>query len=249
MIVISPNHHPEADKFWREKSGGRINGARILGAAQAKYLAPLFDRYDMMVTYASDFPFEIPNNVKRIAVMHHANWPKEESFKLWQRVNVKLWGREVDYFCNEQFIIDLIKEGGGRAYYLPRFIDTSKYPHTLCIKTIDTLWLGNRWACFEGEYQCYCQSVKKPLCIDGGWLWNGQTKIRPVKREQVPIMLAKAKKVWAIGVSQLEAQFYGCDIVSYRGGILPFYDEVSIQKYVKDLLDKIWAERDPRFGE
>lgn len=243
MIVVSPNHHPEADRVWREVLGGRVNGARVLGAAQAKYLAPLFDRYDMLVTYASNISFDIPNNVKRIAVCWHQNWPKEEAFKTWQRVNVSLRDYEVDYFCNEHFIVDLIREGGGRAYYLPRFIDTTHYPKTNCTKTINTLWLGNRWRMFKGEYQLYCQSVEKPLCIDGGWLFNGEKKIRPVKREQVPLMLAKAKTVWAIGVSQLEAQFYGCEIVSYRGDVLPFYDENTIREYTKNLLDKIWTKR------
>jgi len=244
MYIIGVNNHYAANKFWKERLGSKPNGARVLGAAMEKYLAPIIERYyDAAIFYAADLITpemldRIPLDKKVFVAVHH-NWPKEESFRCWQRVNVKLWGREVDYFCNEQFIIDLIREGGGRAYYLPRFIDTSKYPKTNCTRTIDTLWLGNRWACFEAEYQYYCQSVKKPLCIDGGWLWNGQTKIRPIKREQIPKILAQTKKVWAIGVSQLEAQFYGCDIISYRGGILPFYDEVSIQKYVKKLMEEI----------
>ena len=240
MIVVSPNHHPEADKFWREKLGRKPNGARTLGSAQAKYLTDAMSPYyDMLITYASDYPFDIPKGAKRIAVMWHSNFPWMDGFKCWQRVNVRLIDYEVDYFVNEKPLLNLIKEVYPRAFYLPRFIDATKYPHTLCIKTIDTLWFGNKWNEFVFDFDTYIHSVKEPYWICHGEMGLGEKKIKPLNRMETLLTLAKAKKVWAIGVSQLEAQFYGCDIVSYRGGVLPFYDEVGIQKYVKRLMEEI----------
>ena len=249
MEIIAPNSHPTADKVWREQLGSKPNGARTLGSAQAKYLAPLFEPYyDEMVCYASDYQFEIPEGAKRIAVMVHQNYPWVEAFKIWQRTNVKLKRYEVDYFANEPKIVELIRQGGGKCFYLPRFIDTTEYPIFSDIKKYKHLWFGNPWNEFKKEFEYYKDTTH------GWWICHGRfgrndKVIKELNRFETLRILSQAKEVWAIGVSQLEAQYYGCKIVSYRDGVLPFYNEDTIQDYTKDLLEKIWRERRPRLGK
>jgi hypothetical protein len=215
MEIVYPNHHPVADKVWREQLGSKPNGARTLGSAQAKYLAPIFEPYyDLMVCYASDYQFEIPEGTKRIAIMVHQNYPWAEAFKVWQRTNVRLLEYEVDYFANEQKIVDLINSGGGKCFYLPRFIDTKKYPKFNCTRIYDCLWFGNPWNEFKKEFDYYKDTT------NGWWICHNQfgKKDKVIKdkleRTETLRLLAQAKEVWAIGVSQLEAQYYGCKIVS-----------------------------------
>lgn len=249
MIILSPGNHPTADKFWKDMLGSKPNGARTLGSAQAEHLAPIFAKYyDMMVCYASDFPFEIPAGVKRIAVMVHQNFPWVESFKVWQRTNIKFKGYEVDYFANEPKIIALIREGGGKCYYLPRFIDTALYPTFKVRKSIPELWFGNPWNEFKGEFEMYkATTCGKWICH--GELGEGDKVIKKLDRYDTLLNVARAKKVWAIGVSQLEAQHYGCEVVSYRGPVLPFYDQKKIKPYTLNLLNEIWGSRGPGFGK
>ena len=247
MITVGPGTHPEADEFWKTKLGSKPNGARVLGGAMVRNLADIFENYyDMMVAYACDYPFEIPDGVKKIAVMWHQNYPFVTGFKVWQRVNIKLIDYDVDYYCNEPAILKLIKEGGGKAFYLPRFIDTRNYPVFNESKSVETLWFGNAWGEFQDEFDYYKRTVKKPYWITHGELGLGDKKIRDLNRYYTLQTVAKAKKVWAIGISQLEAQFYGADIVSYRDGILPFYDQNTIREYLIGLLDEIGAEKIPR---
>ena len=250
MIVVSPNHHPQADKVWRELLGSKPNGARTLGTAQEKYLADVFEPYyDMLVTYASDYPFEIPEGVKRIAIMWHQNYPWTEGFKVWQRVNCRLKSYEVDYFVNEEKLLSLIEEVGGRAYFFPRFIDTKKYPKFNCTKNIPTLWFGNPWREFSKEFEGYKLMNEHPWWICHGELGYGDEKKRALNRRETLQFLARAKEVWAIGISQLEAQYYGAEIVSYRGDVLPFYDEKMIVEEAKKLLGVIYPDRLPGLGE
>lgn len=237
MIIIAPGSHPEADKFWKEKLGSKPNGARTLGSAIAKNLADIFEpHYDMLITYASDFKFDIPKGVKKIALIWHQNFPWTDGFKTWQRVNLKLQDYDVDYFVNESVLLSLIKDVYPQAYYLPRFIDTSEYPMFLAKKDIKTLWFGNAWGEFQSEFAMYKSVVEKPIWISHGKLGCGDEVIKEVDREETLRTLARAQTVWAIGVSQLEAKYYDCDIASYRGEPLPFYNQITIRDYLKDLL-------------
>lgn len=237
MIIIAPGSHPEADKFWKEKLSSKPNGARTLGTAIANNLANIFEpHYDMLITYASDYKFEIPDGVKKIAVIWHQNFPWVEGFKVWQRVNCKLTDYDVDYFVNESVLLSLIKDVYKQAYYLPRFIDTTEYPKFNVEKDIKTLWFGNAWGEFQGEFAMYKNLVEKPMWISHGKLGCGEEVIKEVDREETLRTLARAQTVWAIGVSQLEAKYYGCDIASYRGEPLPFYDQSTIRDYLKDLV-------------
>lgn len=237
MIIIAPGSHPEADRFWKEKLGSKPNGARTLGGAIADNLSDIFEpHYDMLVTYASDYKFEIPDGVKKIAVIWHQNFPWVEGFKVWQRVNLKLQGYDVDYFVNESALLSLIKDVHKQAYYLPRFIDTTEYPKFNVEKEIKTLWFGNAWGEFRNEFDAYKSLAENPLWITHGKLGVGEKTIRGLSREETLEVLAKSQTVWAIGVSQLEAQYYGCNVASYRGEPLPFYDQNTIRDYLKDLL-------------
>lgn len=241
MRVIHPNNHAAAIKFWKKYLHSKPNGARTLGKAQAKYLEDIFSPYyDLMVTYASDYEFPIPDGTKKIAVMWHQNFPWTEGFKVWQRVNNKLLKYEVDYFCNEQKIVDLIREVGGSAYFLPRFIDTKMYPKLNAKRDIDTLWFGNKWNEFANEFSLYCLTVDKPYWITHGQFGCGDEVIHDnINRVETLKTLARAKTVWAIGISQLEAAYYGAKVVSYRGEVLPFYDEESIREYARKMLEEI----------
>ena len=237
MIILSPGHHPEADKFWKEKLGSKPNGARTLGGAIADNLADIFEpHYDMLITYASDFPFEIPEGVKKIAVIWHQNYPWTEGFKVWQRVNIKLKDYDVDYFFNEKKLAGLVKDVYSKVYYLPRFIDTKKYPKFDTFKAIDVLWFGNRWGEFRNEFEAYTKIIKDPRWISHGKYGIGEEDGKDIDRDTTLALLAKAKKVWAIGVCQLEAQLYGCEVFSYRGDVLPFYDQNTIRDYLANLL-------------
>lgn len=239
MIIVSPNHHPEADKFWKEKLNSKPNGARTLGGAIADNLSDIFaEHYDMLVTYASDYPFDIPEGVKKIAVIWHQNFPWVEGFKVWQRVNIRLKDYDVDYFVNESVLLSLIKDVYKKAYYLPRFIDTTDYPKFNKKKDIKTLWFGNAWGEFRNEFDAYKSLVEKPLWITHGKLGEGDETIKELTREETLEIVARAQVVWAIGVSQLEAHYYGCDIASYRGEPLPFYDQNTIKVYLRDILDR-----------
>lgn len=250
MYIISPGHHPVADEVWRTKLNSKPNGARTLGSAQAKYLAGEFEKhYDMLVTYCSSFDFDIPEDVKKIAVCWHQNFPWVDAFKQWQRTNLKFKDYEVDWFCNEEKIVELINEGGGRAFYLPRFIDTKEMPKPKIAKEYDTLWFGNQWGGFQNEFAMYKRNAHKPYWVAHGTFGYGDKKIREVNHEQSLDIVNKARVVWAIGVSQLEAQYLGARIVSYRGKILPYYDETTIPLFTRRLLDKIWSERDPGLGK
>lgn len=240
MIVVAPGSHPQADKFWQEKLHCKPNGARTLGSAMAKNIADLFEPYyDMVIAYASDIPYDIPEGVKKIAIMWHQNYPWTDGFKVWQRVNVRLQGYEVDYFVNEQKLIDLIKEFCPNVYYLPRFIDTSEYPKFDVKKDIDTLWFGNAWGEFKGEFDMYKHVVPNPMWITHGELGRGNKKVMELPDRKTTLeMVARSKTVWAIGISQLEAQFYGAKIVSYRGPVLPYYNEKTIRSYLRRLLQQ-----------
>lgn len=250
MKIISPNHHPEADKIWRGVLGAKPNGARTLGKAIADNLADVFSEYyDMLVAYASDYPFEIPAGTKNIAVIWHQNYPWVEGFKVWQRVNIRLLDYNVDYFVNEWKLLNLIKDVYKNVYYLPRFIDTREYPNFNLKKNIQTLWFGNAWGEFRGEFSSYKKTNPEPYWVSHGTFGIGEEKLKDIDRKEALKILSRAKKVWAIGVSQLEAQYYGADIISYRDGILDFYDQESIRGYVEELLKKIWAERFPSLGE
>lgn len=249
MNIIKPGNHPAADKFWETVLNKKPNGARTLGDAQAKWLAKCFEPYyDLLVTYASEYDFDIPEGTKRIAIMTHQNFPWVAGLRSWQKVNNKLQGYEVDYFINEQNLINLVKEAGGRAFYLPRFIDATKYPRFLHEKDIETLWFGNAWGEFQGEFAMYKNTVKNPVWITHGNFGAGDKTIRSLSRMETLAILARAKEVWAIGISQLEAQLYNCDIVSYRGPVLPYYDQKTIVPYTKELLNKIWSEKNPTLG-
>lgn len=240
MYIISPGHHPEADKFWKEKLSCKPNGARTLGAAITKNLSKTFEPYyDMLITYASNFPFEIPEDVKKIAVIHHENFPWVDGFRAWQKVNNKLKDYEVDYFVNEQKILGLIKDVYPRVFYLPRFVDTEELPKVETVKDIDTLWFGNAWGAFQTEFGSYKGLMKKPYWITHGEFGLGEEKIKDIDREETLKTVARAKTVWAIGVSQLEAQYYGCKIFSYRGPVLPFYNQKTIRQYLSKLLREI----------
>lgn len=243
MNIISPGTHPVADKFWKEILHEKPNGARTLGAAQAKHLADLFEPYyDLMVCYASEYDFDIPKGTKRIAIMTHQNFPWTAGFKSWQRVNNKLKGYEVDYFMNEPKLIGLVREVGGRAFYLPRFIDTNEYPKIVGETQIPTLWFGNAWGEFQGEFEMYKQQ-KEPYWITQGRFGCGEEVIKDnLDRSTTLTILASAKKVWAIGICQLEARYYGAEVVSYRGELLPYYDEKTIRPYTKRLLKDVRSQ-------
>lgn len=244
MIIIAPGSHPEADKFWKEQLCSKPNGARTLGTAIAKNLADIFEpHYDMLITYASDFKFEIPNGVKKIAVIVHQNFPWVEAFKVWQRSNVKLWGYEVDYFCNEQTLIKLIREGGGHCYYLPRFIDTTEYPKPKKNKTIDELWFTNVWDVWKDTFDEYKRQHPDGAWISHGCFGIGDRKIKNLNRDETLNIVNSAKTVWSLGVSQLEAKYFGANVVSLRGAVLDFYDQKTIVPYTKKLLDDINKHR------
>ena len=244
MIIIHPDNHEKAINFWKNTLGGKPNGARTLGAAQAKYLAPIFEPYyDMMITYASDIPVEIPHGVKKIAIMWHQNFPWSSGITVWRRTRWHYIRYDVDYFCNEPHIIELIREAGGSAFLLPRFIDTTTLPAPPATKIFPTLWFGNRWAEFGGEFEKYKMKNKHPYWLSHGVLGLGEKKLYEIDREDALQIVNEAKKVWAIGVSQLEAQYFGAEIVSYRGEILPFYDQETIQDYAGNLLQEIQDRR------
>lgn len=253
MIVIAPGKHPEADKFWKEKLGSKPNGARTLGTAIEKNLTDIFEQYyDMLVCYASDFNFEIPDGVKKIAIIWHQNFPWTEGFKAWQRVNLKLANYDVNYFVNESVLGSLISHAykQSRVYYLPRFIDTFEYPVFKVKKDINTLWFGNAWGEFKSEFEMYKNLVDKPMWITHGELGRGEETIKKLTREETLKTVARAETVWAIGVSQLEAKYYGCNITSYRGEPLPFYDQNTIRDYLRSLLeDKVRPLSLPGLGE
>ena len=136
---------------------------------------------------------------------------------MWQRVNCKLIDYDVDYFVNESVLLSLIKDVYKQAYYLPRFIDTTEYPKFNVEKDIKTLWFGNAWGEFQGEFAMYKNLAEKPMWISHGKLGCGEEVIKEVDREETLRTLARTRTAWAIGVSQLEAHYYGCDIASYRG--------------------------------
>ena len=242
MIVIAPGKHPTADKFWKEELHSKPNGARTLGSAIEKNLLDLFEPYyDMLITYASDFEFEIPAGVKKIAVIWHQNFPWTEGFKAWQRVNIKLKKYDVDYFVNESVILSLIKDVHKNAYYLPRFIDTTQYPKTKVKKDIKTLWFGNAWGEFQYEFGMYKNLVDKPMWITHGRLGCGDEVIKEdLTREETLNLVARSRVVWAIGVSELEAMYYDCEVVSYRGEPIPFNDQNTIRNYLEDLLKSVY---------
>lgn len=251
MYIISPENHETANKVWRELLGSRPNGARTLGEASAKYLSDeMAKHYDMFVTYCVNFPFEIPDGVKRIAVMWHQNFPWVDGFKLWQTCNIKLAGYEVDYFVNEHKMVDLIREVGGRAYFLPRFIDTTTLPEPVEQKTIPVLWFGNKWGEFKGEFEEYKNSYERPAWVTQGNYGIGDKVLREnISHEQALEIVARAKTVWAIGISQLEAKALGAEIISYRGQAIPLYTEKTAPLYLRRLLNEIWSERTPSSGK
>lgn len=246
MAIISPKNHTEANKVWKEMLGSRPNGARTLGEAQAKYLSKEFAKYyDLLVTYCVNYPFEIPEGTKRIAVMWHQNYPWTEGFKQWQRVNIKLKDYQVDYFVNEHKMVNLIKDVNGNAFFLPRFIDTETLPKPL-EKTIDVLWYGNRWNEFQAEFNMFMSRASTPFWVSQGKFGKGDKVIKDnLTHEESLDILRRARIVWAIGISQLEAQALGAEVVSYRGPALPLYTEKTAPVYLRRLLDKIWSERDP----
>ena len=249
MKVVSPGHHPAADKFWKEELNCKLNGARTLGSAMAKYFPPLLEPYfDLMVCYSASFPFEIPAGARRVAVFCHQNYPYPESFNLWQKIHLKLRDYETIYFYNDPTMVKLVGDFAP-CYYLPRFIDTTAYPKLHCNKVIDTLWLGNAWASVSGAFETYKKENTKPYWISKGTFGCGDKKIRELTRLETLQKLCSAKRVWAIGISQLEAQYYGCEVVPYKDGVLPFYDQNSIRGCLKDLLEKARAERFPGLGE
>lgn len=251
MYIISPANHETANKVWREQLGSRPNGARTLGTSSAKYLADEMSKhYDMFITYCVNYPFEIPDGVKTIAVMWHQNFPWTEGFKQWQVVNLKLAGYEVDYFVNEHKMVDLIREGGGRAYYLPRFIDTNLLPEPAREKDIPTLWFGNTWGEFRSEFANYKATVDTPYWITQGRYGFGDEVIDDdISHEDALKIVARAKVVWAIGLSQMEARALGAEIISYRGAPHPFYTEKTAPVYLRRLLNEIWSERSPSSGK
>lgn len=247
MIILDPSNHTEANKVWREVLGSRPNGARTLGEAASKYLSPIFERhYDMFVTYAADIKFEIPEGVERIAVMWHQNFPWASGIAVWRKVNSVLWKYDVDYFCNEKHIVKLIRENGGQAYYLPRFIDTATMVEPKKEKTIDTLWFGNRWDEFRKEFTQYYLTTKRPYWLSHNIFGLGDERLYDLgDRKDALRIVAEAKKVWAIGVSQLEAQYLGAEVISYRGDIAPFYDQNTITLYLEKLLQTV-VQRPPK---
>lgn len=242
MKIVSPGNHPTADEFWEKSLGGKPNGARTLGSAMAKYFPPLLGPYfDLMVCYSASFDFEIPEGTRRIAVFGHQNHPHTDGFKVWQKVNLKLKDYETVYFYNDPTMVTLIKQFAP-CYLLPRFIDTELYPNLSRKKTIDTLWLGNVWGAMEGEFDMYKRSNPKPYWISKGVFGLGDKKIKELNRTETLKKLALAKKVWAIGVSQLEAKYYGCEVVSYKNEVIPYYDQHTIIPYLEKLLKKIEVE-------
>lgn len=235
MLIISPENHENANKIWREKLDCKPNGARTLGTAAAEYLAPaLAPYYDLFVTYGVDIEFPIPDGTKNIAVMWHQNYPWAAGITAWRRVNERLSGYTVDYFCNEETIVALIREAGGRAFFLPRFIDTTTLP-TPKPKRISNLWFGNRWGEFGVEFQLFLNN-KKPYWISQGVFGIGEKEIAELDHEQALEIVSEAKNVWAIGLCQLEAKALGANVITYRGEPLPFYDQNTIVDYLKDLI-------------
>ena len=248
MIIVAPGSHPEADKVWEQTLNKKPNGARVLGNWQKIHLSKLFEPYyDMLVTYAAEIPFDIPKGVKRIAICWHSNFPWAAGITKWRRVNKTLAGYEVDYFVNEQHLIELIEEQGGRAFYLPRFVDTKALPKPKEEKTIPTLWYGNRWAEFGAQFAKYSRR-KHAYWISGGFFGKGDKALYEVDRKDALRILNEAKYVWAIGVSQLEAKYLGAEIISYRDAPLPYYDQKTIVPYTKELLNEINLRR-PGLGK
>lgn len=238
MFVVSPDNHTYANKVWLEQLNGKPNGARTLGAAAAKYLSDtMATRYDMLVTYASDMPFDIPDGVKTIAVMWHQNYPWSAGISAWRKMRASLASYEVECFCNEQKIVELIREQGGTAFYLPRFIDTTTLPAPK-EKRISNLWFGNRWGEFGAEFERY-KERKNPYWISQGVLGLGEKEIADLTHEQALEIVAEAKNVWAIGLCQLEARHLGANVFSYRGDVLPFYDQTTIVAYLEKLLSSL----------
>lgn len=243
MIIVAPGSHPQADTVWKELLKGKPNGARTLGSWQRFHLAKLFaPYYDMFVTYAADIPFEIPEGVKKIAVCWHQNYPYAAGISKWRKTNRMLAGYEVHYFVNEPHLIELIHEQGGRAFLLPRFVDTKSLPKPRKEKTIPTLWYGNRWAEFGREFCEYCK-LPHPYWVSGGFFGKGEEALYEIDRRDALKILGMAKDVWAIGVSQLEAKYLGATVHSYRDKELPFYDQRTIVPYTQKLLEKINLRR------
>lgn len=241
MYILGTKNHKKANAVWKELLNGKPNGARTLGAAIEKLSDYFEPYYDMLITYASDIEFEMPKDVKKIAVIWHQNYPWASGITSWRKVNKKLKGYDVHYFCNEEHIIELIKESKGKAFYLPRFIDTKSIPIPKGgyeIKYIPTLWFGNRWNEFGCEFENYKKN-EKPYWISQGMFGKGDKEITELTREEALEVVASTRKVWAIGISQLEAKYLGAEIVSYRGEEHPYYDQNTIKKYLKELLSSI----------
>lgn len=240
MIILDPSNHETANKVWREKLNCKPNGARTLGAAASKYLSPIFEQdYDMFVTYAVDIPFDIPDGVKKIAVMWHQNYPWQSGIAVWRKANYTLRDYDVDYFCNEKQIVQLIREGGGSAYFLPRFIDTTVMPTPNKKKTIPNLWFGNRWNEFGGEFARYTMEVKPAYWLSHNIFGKDDKQIVELDGDDALTIVNEARDVWAIGISQLEAQYLGARVHSYRGEVLPFYDQNTIPLYLEKLLQTV----------
>lgn len=247
MYILDPSNHTEANKVWRGLLGGRPNGARTLGEAASKYLSPVLEpHYDMFITYAADLPFEVPKGVRKIAVMWHQNFPWASGIAVWRKVNSVLWEYDVDYFCNEKQLVTLIKENGGRAYYLPRFIDTTTLPTPQKKKHIDTLWFGNKWDEFRKEFTKYQWSVATPYWLSHNIFGKGDDRLYDLDREDALSIVNDAKVVWAIGISQLEAQYLGANVLSYRGDVLPLYDQTTAPLYLAKLVQCIQDQRCPK---
>lgn len=245
MFVIDPTNHTKANKKWETVCAGVPNGARTLGLSVSKYLAPtFFPYYDLLITYCANVPFDMPEDVKKIAVIHHQNYPRIAAVKGWRELNRMYSGYTLDFFCNVEEVVDLFREqqafhhSKGKTFFLPRFIDTTTMPEPKEKKEIPTLWFGNRYGAFEKQFSQYLKKNEHPYWLSKNVFGVGERELFKIEdREDVLEIVNSAREVWAIGICQLEAKYLGATTHSFiRNGDLPLYTEKTIVPYLEELL-------------
>ena len=246
MYIIDPSNHENANKKWEKVCNSVPNGARTLGLSTSKYLSDTFaPYYDLLITYCASVPFEMPGNVKKIAIIHHQNYPRSAAVSSWRKLNKMYYGYTLDFFCNVEEVVDLFREqqdfyrSKGKTFFLPRFIDTTTLPKPKKDKTIPTLWFGNRYGSFNKQFNDYIKKQPYPYWLSKNVFGIGDKELFEIEdREDVLEIVNSAKEVWAIGICQLEAKYLGATTHSFiKDGDLPLYTEETIVSYLQELLE------------
>lgn len=204
MKIIGTNE-PIYEHWRNENPEDRNNGAYWYAREIEDIILPALENLDVTVVTVAATQYTSRQIPDGSAVICHNNRTTIESYSRFFNKNI-LW------ICSKHSTVNILKEAGENAVYIPLSIDTQHVSKFKTSKTKDIAYVGNPW----GFKESYLKSLPKNIA-----------QLNGLERDDLLAEMAKYKRVIAEGRCLMEAQVLGAK------GEVPVYPEGHEAVFVK----------------